>query len=642
MINFIYTQILFYISIAIILFIPGYFLLLTLKKKLDLTALEIFVFSVGLSYVISTFLLIIIDRINIPLNRLNIFLTLTIFSLILLIVAFLKNKKNILHYEKNSITSKGAVTFLLILFLALLFRVLFVIPQSIPYSTDLGHHMYWVEKIVETQKLPAYQKEDISQSNGIYYIKTSIPISDFIIGEHVVLAGIKILSRAEITSLFSIIVLFILNIMAILTVYIITLRIFETETNKFNIAILSFFFIAVLYCLDPPQMKYVTGGVIGNTISNFLILMTTTLTLISIKKKEIIYLVLAILSFFGLFYIHHLSTLLFGLIILFSFIFLIIANLFELRKFFTGLLFIFKSPFFYISLGIFIFFILFIKTPSYIANSAIDTVIGEPTSAEHLGLSFSQLKYQLGEPRIIFGLFGLFILLLSKKLRKNEGVILLFGWTVPLIILTLFPTIVKISIPSGRIANYLIFPFSILTSYTLIWTFEKIKNQHHLSSALKYLAIIFFISIIIHNGIYNNVSQMLTYGKNYQKILSVFNASTYLDNNIPSDENIVHDHINILGDSWIKVHLMKDYNYPFYRANLFRYDRISDKQENCTLDIISNPDSENSLKCLEDLKITTILVNKFTDSQLFKKSKKFSQIYSDQFNNIYHYEKNIK
>jgi len=60
MLNFIFNQILFYISIAVMLFIPGYFLLLAIfgKSKI-LSALEKFTLSFGLSIIAIDIILIL-------------------------------------------------------------------------------------------------------------------------------------------------------------------------------------------------------------------------------------------------------------------------------------------------------------------------------------------------------------------------------------------------------------------------------------------------------------------------------------------------------------------------------------------------------------------------------------------------------
>lgn len=98
---------------------------------------------------------------------------------------------------------------------------------------------------------------------------------------------------------------------------------------------------------------------------------------------------------------------------------------------------------------------------------------------------------------------------------------------------------------------------------------------------------------------------------------------------------IVHDHINIPSDSWIKLFFMRDYNFPVYRALAFRYERASDKQERCTLDMISIPNSAAAEKCFRDLNVSYVIINDELDGPAFSQTKKFTRVYADGVNAIY-------
>jgi uncharacterized membrane protein len=67
--SFFGQQIIFYISIAFVLFLPGFALLRTIWGKRVFSALETFVFSFGLSIVVVDGLMLLMNRLTIPLTR---------------------------------------------------------------------------------------------------------------------------------------------------------------------------------------------------------------------------------------------------------------------------------------------------------------------------------------------------------------------------------------------------------------------------------------------------------------------------------------------------------------------------------------------------------------------------------------------
>src|SRR3989339_1091888 len=81
MVSFIMNQILFFIAIALVMFIPGYFLLLAVfGKSPSVGALERFVISFGLSIVIVDFIAFTYSRLDISLTRWSSLLGALVFS----------------------------------------------------------------------------------------------------------------------------------------------------------------------------------------------------------------------------------------------------------------------------------------------------------------------------------------------------------------------------------------------------------------------------------------------------------------------------------------------------------------------------------------------------------------------------------
>ena len=186
----------------------------------------------------------------------------------------------------------------------------------------MGHHNYWAKEMSETHKLPVYEG-----------------MPDFIIGEHIALSEINMLSGKSFFSAFPVIFLLLINLLSILTVFVLTLRVFK---NK-NIAILLILFLGVLFAVSSPQAKFVSGGVMGNILGNLLMPMAfyfylrasellnyDTVSLFDSRK----FLSLGIFSTFGLFYTHHLTAFIFLFIFSFLIVVFLILNYKDLKNIF--------------------------------------------------------------------------------------------------------------------------------------------------------------------------------------------------------------------------------------------------------------------------------------------------------------------
>jgi hypothetical protein len=99
---------------------------------------------------------------------------------------------------------------------------------------------------------------------------------------------------------------------------------------------------------------------------------------------------------------------------------------------------------------------------------------------------------------------------------------------------------------------------------------------------------------------------------------------------------VINDHQNTVGDTWVKIFFMRNYTYPLYRANNDRYENGIDRQEFCTLWMVSTPDNPDSQKCFSQLGVDFAMVSTKNDAAQFRRSQAFWQIYSGDEINIYY------
>lgn len=644
---------LFLLASAIVLFLPGYSLVCFIERKNRLfTPLEQIVLAVASSLLMVDALMLGFDVLGLPLRVTFLLPVLLGVSGIILLLARRGRAWPTAKQEAESrVTGTGSIharepfqdfvnsrrtpVAFLVLFIALVvLKTIYFLPAVVPNSTDLGHHMYWVKKIVLEEKLPEYTKRDIVERDKMYTLGEPVSLSDFIVGEHLALSLIQMISRMEFTSVAPALTLFLIHLITMIAVYALTLRLFAYHRARESIALIAFLLVGFLFAFAPPQMKYVLGGVVGNTLGNLFIPAIFLLLLIALRAKRADVLALAILLMFGLAYTHHLSTLLFALMLTAASALLVI---FDFRRFRNEVLPLFWRPPVLLTLALSLVFFFFIWTPSYIQNRAVQTVIGTATNAENLGLSVTALKFAVGEPRMVFGLFGLGLLLTLRTIRRSDTAAVLLGWTLPLLLLSLRADLVALDLPSARVANYLIAPLTIAAAFALVWIWEQARAQIALPRWLGVGSVLVIFVFILHNGILDNTQYLISQKERVSETRSLLRAADYLANTVPPDAMVVHDHVNIVGDSWIKLAFMRDYNYPLYRANFFRYDRIQDKQEKCTLAIISTPNTENALRCIRELDVRAILVNETRDGQQFRRFQNYSLIYNDEYYSVYRY-----
>ncbi len=643
MFSFLSGQILFYISIILVLFVPGYFLLLAIEsRKKFFSSLERLIFSFGLSIITVDLLMMLMGKANIPLTKISIMLGIFIFSTICFAICKIANK-NSDEPEMNNVFSFSGnqkILIIILLFLTIFIKTAYLKNSIFPTSTDLGHHMYWSKTISETGKLPVYQESDIIQVDGTYQVSPPEKIADFIIGEHLIFSAINLVSGISFISYFPSLILFLIHISGILAIFVLTLRFFQNYTFGKNAAIFSLFLMGPIYAISSSQAKFVSGGVIGNTIGNLLIPLAVYFLFRALKENNSAFISLFIFSALGLAYTHHLSAFIF----IFVFIFIaIVFFLLNIKNIFTRIknwLKIFLKPQVIILLLVSFFFIFAVYTPTYLDSKAVGTAVGGPSKETRAGLTFNQLKTTAGEARMVFGLIGIAILLAIKKRKSYENVFVL-GWTIAILIMSLKPQWLFLDLPSTRIANYISFPLAISGAFALAWTLEKIKTsegKYYLNPKIFYVFCFMIIAFMLSSGLYDN-SQSINTESNYQKAMQTMNASEYAAKYSNESELTVKDHNYLTADSWIKLSFMGDYNYPFSRGYFKRYEDETKPREMCTLWMISEPNTANGQKCLNEMGVNFIMINPTFDSAQFQKSEEFWQVYSGDEINIYYRNK---
>jgi len=627
------NQILFYLTLVFVLFAPGYSLLLAIfGKSKVLSALEKFIISFGLSIISVDFIFFALSKTNISITRLSSIFGIAIFILICLVIfKFRKFSDSDEDNKLFSFSKNQFVLILLLLFLSIFIKTAYLTDTVFPTSTDMGHHMYWAKWMVENHQLPTYDG-----------------MPDFIIGEHIIFATIATLSGASFLSAFPVIVLLLINILGILMVFILTLRIFKQK----NIAILVLLFLGVLYAVSSPQAKFVSGGVVGNIIGNFLMPLAlyfyyrafsffeTTNKAPAIAR---IFLALALFSTFGLLYTHHLTSFIFLFVFaLIVFIFLVL-NFKDLKNIFSALTKIIFSPQALATLFICLVFFFWVFTPNYIKGSAVDTAVGAPSKETRFGLSIDNLRSSIGEARIALGFLGILVIALGFK-RKNIGFAIVTAWTVMIFIMSTQPQLLFVNLPSSRIGNYLSYPIAILSAYTFYYIFKSKSAKGGSTSTMEvepprinFLKASFIViaTFILVDGISDSASSFKS-NTDLSPLAQTINASNYIGTHTTTSDEILKDHNYIIADSWMKIFLMRGYKYPLSRGFFKRYEDPTKPREMCTLHMISTPTSIAAQQCFEETQVNFIIINPRYDSSQFIKLKNFDQVYAGVGINIYY------
>ncbi|MFO7806830.1 MAG: DUF1616 domain-containing protein [Candidatus Moraniibacteriota bacterium] len=638
-------------ALIFLLFLPGYFALKALfpKNNFFSPAGEITV-SFGFSIVISNFLMMFIDRMGLKISASNVFLAFLVFTGLTALIYFKRKerKKSVKNREINF--SKGWMAFFSILILSIYARLIYLTPKIIPHTTDSGHHMYWVQHILDFARLPDYG------------------IPDVIIGEHIIFAAIASLSGLGIVNALPAIVLFLINIFSLFAIFLLAYQLSKfwfSQKNSFTIGLLAMFAIGVLYAISSPQAKYINGGVVGNMMGGLFIPLSLYLFAKALERKNQALSALGVLFIGNLAYTHHLSTFVYlyviaGLFLAFGLFFLIlITRGGKIKDFWSKLNIIINLKSFLT--GIFlILFVFIIRVPSYLNPSAIDTAVGSPSKSTRTGMELSDLILSTGPWRFFYSvlaslfLFGIIFLTINKKTAINKfankffylkikdnvlagiSACVALAWFWMIFAMSSFPDLLKIDIPSGRIANYLTYPSALLSVIGIFFLIKPVVKR------LPQVAFIFFF-LIISTGIISGSADISEfYPENSKKesemYAETFKASQYLKEKTTEEEVILKDHVYLPADSWVKVFLMRGYERPLSRALLKRYDDPVKDRETCTRDMIAIPDTETGKNCFEETSTKYIILRNGYDTQQFEKSENFSKLYASE--NVVIYQKN--
>jgi len=629
---FILQTIIFLALVTFVLFLPGYFLLRAIFSRIgNFSKLEEVIISFGLGLVAIDFIFFLFDFLKI---KITVFSSVSGIAIFLLATAgiFFWNKKisgtksESKEEPKTTKFSKQEMILLALLFLSIFFiKTVYLSGTIEPTSTDMGHHLYWAKEMADTGTLPRYEG-----------------MPDFIIGEHIVFGLFNIIGKVSFFGAFPVSLLYLFNLLSILTVFILTRRIFR---NK-KIAILSLFFLGLLFAVSSPQAKFVSGGVIGNILGNFLMPLALYFYIRAFEgieklkdgilrqaqddKNKQKFLALAIFVTFGLFYTHHLTSFIFLFSLLGA---IIIFLLFKAEEAKAILKNVWKLVFSWRVIATFILgliFFFFIFTPNYASLSAVDTAVGEPVKSTRTGLSWANIFSMVGELRVILGILGALTLAWAwKKMTFARAVIL--GWTVMLFIMSMKPQWLFIDLPNSRVGNYLTYPLAILSAFLVFQVFfkKRVEKMKTIGELFFQASLAFILVALLLVGVYDSLASFKNQREDSQ-LSQVFDSSAYLAKTTTDDDLLLKDHNYITGDTWIKLFFMRGYRYPLSRSFFKRYEDPNNPREMCTLYMISNPASREAFDCYQETKTNLLMVNPLYDSSQFEKLNYFEKIYASQ------------
>lgn len=642
---------LFLIATGMLLFLPGWVMLRIFFGRGKLASFETLLFSFGLSIGLIDFLMIALGKAGLTLNAttlaLGLLCSLIILALIASVCRSLGGSASQYEKEPSGIFFKNqSRLFIVLVALTILIKVIYLTHAVLPTATDLGHHMYWSKLVATTGTLPSYAKQEIiTDAGGAYRLTEPQPIADFIIGEHLPFAAIGIATGLDFLSAFPVLLLWLVNMLGLFAMFALAFRLaagirspwFSEHTfTPQNVALAALFFFGPLYTLASPQAKFVSGGVVGNTFGNFFIPLIILAYYRAFKEKNAGFLALGFFLTFVLAYTHHLSTLILLFVLLASVLAYLVFHYDALGEALRSWWKLLYSPApILIALSACIFFFA-VAMPTYIETDAVGTALGTPTKTTRTGLSFLQITFSSGEARVALGLAGI-ASLLALVPKKRYATAFLIGWSIILLIMTFEPGWLLIDIPSNRIGSYLSFPLGMLAAFAAVAFFASLRagsaGRLHLPHLLFLLASGVLFVFSIGSGSFDNSQTLLPKNKAFG-VLQTFAASRYLAEHSSPSDIILKDHNYIVADAWMKLFFLRDYASPLSRGFFKRYEDNPDREQ-CTLLMISVPNTPRGEKCYNDLGVDLIVVNPHFDATQFEKSQKFSRIYASDDIHIY-------
>lgn len=681
-------HIVFFATITWLFFVPGFCALYALGVWRDLSPTEKFVGSFGTGAIIADFALIIVNKtLDIPLTR-----GLLVMLPLLALAPILWKRKHKLFRKKVDVkgfvtaklTHKARATELpaklitttrtqshttliatLLIVLTIVIKGFYLMDTAFPTATDMGHHLYWVNKIVNTQKLQEYKKQELIRNDvtGAYTMSAPEHVPDFIIGEHIPLAVVQIVTGQDILSAEPIFFLFALDILSLLVLFALVLRIFADSPHVHRIALATLFFMGPLYTLSASQAKFISGGVIGNLFGNLLIPLALLFLFRALSERNARFLALFIFSAVGLAFTHHLSVFILAYIIAFTVALFVLFSLKSLPRFVGEWWTLIKSPIVLATIA-FMALMFIIHIPSYLNPEAISSATGAPSKDTRTGVALGQLMHTIGEARFAFALIGAALLayiagmrlhstLTHKGIRKlltvfqhrshtpfadtdspaaRYGAALLLAWPVAIFAMSTVPQYLGVNIISSRIANYTIIPFALVAAVGLWWL---IRAAHtHLTRSLAVTVTCLALLFPLASGMYDN-NQSLKTTPNVTEALETYAAARYMVPHVAPDAWVVKDHNYLVADTWMKLFFLRDYSYPLSRSYFARYE--TNNREECTLDMISGPLSPHAQLCFASLNVRYIVVESSQDAAQFMKTPEmFDRIYSSNHVSVFY------
>jgi len=629
-----------------------------------------YLFAPAIGLILTDAVVLVMAKLHWALSFNSFFIGFSIVNVFLLLVNGMFSRSPKVKRKVDNTQDTFYFIFIALILGSVLIRTVFYLPDVVPGSTDLGHHMYWSQWMVEKETFPRYDTPEVIE------------------GEHMVFAVLGKLSGVTLLSAMPLIVLSFYNLMMLLALSFTSLSV----TANRNVFLWTLFFSGIFSAVDPPQARYVKGGVIGNTFGNLFIPLVFLLVFLffrwwfqSCRKDKtvssykavasLVSLILIIIA--GSFYTHHLSTFLLGISLAVSFIAWIIITLLLCRdrsktclyvvlgrakalfKFFRETLLSLK---FILTLLAVVIFPLFIYIPHYLYSNAVETVAQAPEKETHLGITLNDYIGKMGWTRFsllilsfIFLVICVFVYLnkryqfscrlsLFKFLKYVETgfsttggsasggkpvsigamFLLILGWFLPLALLSFYPEIFKIDLPSRRVVNYLIFPGIILAAVAADWLFsrfvKKIKKKHLRWAFFLLAAAVLWDGTADFRSVYSGQNK-------FQDTVELYDASVYLASSTQDDAVILKDHRTIAGDSWIKFFFLRGYDYFLSRTYDYKYNDAGNGLDPCTRETIIVPNSSVAEQCYGQTRISYVIVKPAGDDFLFWKGKNFNAIY---------------
>lgn len=533
-------------------------------------------------------------------------------------------------------SASGKKLFLVLFALTIFIRTLFLAPNILPTATDLGHHVYWADQIVATEKLPVYEKIEIvtDAATGAAAIAAPKPIADFIIGEHLPLAFLSKLSGLSFTSAFPILFLHFINILSIVAVTALAFRLARALQGKLGsaldperVALFVFLILGPLFALASPQARFVSGGVVGNIFGNLFIPAVLILFYRGLTEKKAPFLAAGLFLSFILAYTHHLSTLILAFILLGTLGLAIVSLLFAKQAFLSDWLRLARSPAVLSFCFGAIFFMALVALPSYLDTAAIDSAIGTPTKTTRTGLSFFQISNSIGLAKVALGGFGLLLALFAIR-RQPFAASFVLGWGGLLLVMAMYPNLLFLDIPSGRVASYLSYPLALAAGIGLAWILQSLSDARSLPRPLSFIILAALAVFTLGSGTFDNASS-LSFKDRSRELVQTFAATEYLARHTDG-EMILKDHNYLSADAWMKLFFHRDYGYPLSRGLFGRYEEGGNRRERCSLAMISTPNTEAGVRCYDETDVRYLVVNPLYDSAQFEKTESFSKLYSSE------------